>query len=83
MGIGDNFRFIISSVIMKLMRDEVREVMSPLQTCAGHAGGIEATVHSMQQLYEDNETEGYRLIDAENAFNCMNRKVALRNIQVL
>ena len=65
--IGDIFRRIISSVIMKLMRDEVIEVMGPLQTCAGHAGGIEATVHAMQQLYEDKETEGCLLIDAENA----------------
>ena len=43
---------------MQLMRDEVIEVMGLLQTCAGHAGGIEATVHAMQQLYEDKETEG-------------------------
>ena len=57
-GIVDIFRRIISSVIMKLMRDEAREVMGPLQTCADHAGGIEATVHAMQQLYEDKETEG-------------------------
>ena len=78
-GIGDFF----SSVIMKLMPDEAREVMGPLQTCAGHAGGIEATGHAMQQLYGDKETEGCLLIDAENAFNGMNRKVALRNIQVL
>ena len=65
---------------MKLMRDEVIEVMGPLQTCAGQAGGIEATVHAMQHFYEDKETEGCLLIDAENAFNRMNRKVALRNI---
>ena len=82
-GIGDIFRRIISSVIRKLMRDEVREVMGPIQQCVGHVCGIEATVHAMQQLYEDKETEGCLLIDAANAFNRMNRKVALRSIQVL
>ena len=77
---GDIFRRIISSVIKKLMRDEVKEIVGPLQACAGHAV---ATVNAMQQFYEDNETEGCLLIDAENAFNSMNRKVALRIIQVL
>ena len=81
-GKGVFFRRIISCVIMKLMRDKV-EVMGPLQTCAGQAGGIEATVHPMQQLYEHNAMDGSLFIDAENAFNRMNRRVALRNIQVL
>ena len=37
----------------------------------------------MQQLYEDMKTEGCLLIDADNAFNRMNRKVVLGNIQML
>ena len=45
--------------------------------------GSEAAVHEARTLFEDNETDCILLVDAENAFNNLNRQVALHNIQVL
>ena len=82
-GIGDVFRRIITSAIMSIMKDEIRSTVGPLQTCAGHSGGIEAAVHSMKTIFQSTECEGILFVDAENAFNKLNRAAALRNIQVL
>jgi len=34
----------------------------------------------MRQVFEDSQTEAVLLVDATNAFNCLNRQVALRNV---
>ena len=36
----------------------------------------------MRLIFEDSSTETVILVDANNAFNSMNRKIALHNIQV-
>ncbi len=52
-----------------------------LQTCSGTESGIEAAIHAMKQLFEEEESEAVLLIDAKNAFNTLNRHVALNTIQ--
>ena len=42
---------------------------------------IEAAIHAMKSVFDDDETEGLLLADTTNAFNCLNREVYLRNIQ--
>ena len=37
----------------------------------------------MKQAYEDEAVKAVLLVDAKNAFNCLNREAALRNIQHL
>ena len=51
--------------------------------CAGHEAGAEAVVHAMSSIFPDDQTEAVILGDAENAFNNLNRRVALLNIAVL
>ena len=53
-----------------------------MQTCAGHGAGAEAAIHSMREIFQQESTDAVLLIDAKNAFNCLNRSVALHNIQV-
>jgi hypothetical protein len=48
--------------------------------CVGYDNGVEVACHAMQAVFEDDNTEAVLLVDAENAFNSMNRKVALFNI---
>ena len=54
----------------------------PLQVCAGHSAGAEAAIHAMSQVFDEEETDGILLIDATNAFNQMNRAVAMHNAQI-
>ena len=54
---------------------------APLQTCAGLDGGIEASVHAVRQIFNDEKVEGILLVDAINAFNTLNRKAALHNMR--
>jgi len=80
-GIGDVVRRIISRATTMVLKPELVESTAPLQTCAGLKGGIEASIHAIRRKYEDEETEGILLVDASNAFNALNRKAALHNIQ--
>ena len=49
----------------------------------GLKGGAEAAIHGMKNIFEMETTEAVILVDAENAFNELNRSVALHNIQYL
>ena len=51
--------------------------------CAGIEGGCEAAIHSMREMFEDEENEAALLIDATNAFNAANRCATLHNISIL
>ena len=76
-GIGEVARRIIGKAIARVLGHEIQEATGPLQTCAGHLSGCEAAVHAMHQVYEDGDAEGVILVDATNAFNCLNRQTAL------
>ena len=52
-----------------------------LQMCTGVKSGIEATVHVNNDAWQDKSTEAFLMVDADNAFNRLNRKVALHNIK--
>ena len=61
---------------------DVVEATTPIQICSGIPSGVEAAVHAVRSMFDDPNTEGVLLVDASNAFNSMNRSVALKNIQV-
>ena len=52
-----------------------------MQLCAGQSAGVEAAIHAMRQTFEADATDGVLLVDADNAFNRVNRELALRNIE--
>ena len=45
--------------------------------------GVESAIHAMKGFLDDDESDGILLIDADNAFNRVNRRVALWNIQYI
>ena len=82
-GIGEVLRRIIGKSVMTLLKGSITKAAGPIQACAGHRGGTEAAIHAMKELFQNSETEAVLLVDASNAFNCMNRGTALHNMQLL
>ena len=59
-----------------------QEAAGPLQTATGLKAGAEAAINSMRFIFEDPSSEAIILVDTSNAFNSLNRKVALHNSQI-
>ena len=51
--------------------------------CGGQQAGNEAAIHAMHDIYNDDDCEAMLLVDATNAFNSLNRKVALQNLKII
>ena len=81
-GVGEVMRRVIGKVVSHSSSEEIKQAAGPLQTCAGQGAGAEAAIHAMRQTFESEATEAVLLIDASNAFNRLNRAVALHNVQV-
>ena len=82
-GVVEVLRRIVGKTISHHCQNEIKEAAGPLQTCAGHGAGAEAAIHAMRTIYQQEATDAVLLIDAKNAFNCLNRSVALHNIQII
>ena len=80
-GIGEVLRRIVGKAITSVTKKEVVQATAPIQVCAGLAGGVEAAVHALRRIFNDTETDAVILVDADNAFNRLNRQTALHNIQ--
>ena len=80
-GVGEVLRRIAGKV--KVVKEDIKKAAGCLQLCAGQGAGCEATIHAMHKIFESNDTEAILIVDAENAFNSINRKAQLRNIEYL
>ena len=79
-GVCETLRRIIGKAFMVIVGPDVQSVAGSLQLCAGQDAGVEAAVHAMRKIFDDSETEAILLVDADNAFNRLNRRVTLLNI---
>lgn len=82
-GIGETYRRIIGKAIVAYLKVPILKATGATQLCAGQEAGCEAAIHSMMQLFEADETDALLLVDADNAFNRLNRKAVLHNINFL
>ncbi len=73
-GIGD-------TSILKVVKGEIQEATGSKQLCTGQISGVEAAIHTARECFLKEDTQAVLLIDATNAFNSLNRNVALHNIQ--
>ena len=80
-GIGEVMRRIIGRTITKCLKNELMSLGSNYQLCLGQKCGIEYAIHTLRNQYSKTSADAVLLIDAENAFNSLNRKLALRNIK--
>ena len=82
-GVAEVCRRIVGKAILHVVRTDVQQVAGCIQLCAGQQGGCEAAIHATRMMFEDDSCEGVLLIDASNAFNRLNRRVALSNVKTV
>ena len=82
-GVGEILRRIIGKAVNAHIKNRIMKSVGSLQTCAGQSGGTEAAVHAMNDIFHKDECEVVLLVDANNAFNAMNRKAAIENVKIL
>ena len=71
--IGDCLRRIIGKAVLTILKEDIIEQAGSLQSCAGVKGGIEANIHAMKEMYDDEGSQGPIQADASNAFNLLNK----------
>ena len=64
---------------MKVVKRDLQEAIGSTQLSAGQDAGCEATVHAMEHLFVEDDTEAMILVHATNAFNWLNRQASLLN----
>ena len=82
-GVSEVMRRIIGKTIAWSLSSDIQEAAGPLQVATGLKGGAEAAIHSMREIFNDDASDAVILVDAENAFNKLNRLVALHNVQYI
>ena len=82
-GVGEAIRKIIETCIGWVVKKDIQEAAGPLQMATGLQFGDEAAIHSMKEIFHDEQTDAVILVDASNTPNSLNRNVALHNIQIL
>ena len=82
-GVCEVIRRIVGKAILVVVGPDILQAAGPLQLCVGQEAGCEAAFHAMREVFRDAETDAVILVDATNAFNNLNRRVALINIQYL
>ena len=80
-GIGEVLRRIVGKAVMTTLNQDIIMNTAPMQLCGGLQGGVEAAIHAVRKIFEEEATEAILLVDAENAFNALNRNTALRNLR--
>ena len=68
---------------MMLFKNDITHGTGALQLRARQDTVVEAVVHAMHHIFSEENTEAVLLIDAENSFNSINRKVMLHNTKFL
>ena len=79
-GICETARQTISKAVLFATKSDLQDATGSVQLCAGQIAGTEAAVHAMRAAFQNGETEAVLLVDA---FNSLNRQVALHNIRHL
>ena len=79
-GIGQIWRRFIAKLVLAVAGPSATQSAGMDQLCVGMQSGIEGAVHAANKVWEDHTTEpdfGFLLLDANNAFNRINRSTML------
>ena len=72
--VGEVLRRLGGKVVMYVAKKDVQHAAGALQVCAGQSARAEASIHGMHNLFQEDKIVAFLLIDAENAFNSINRE---------
>ena len=81
--IGEVLRRLIGKSVVTVLKPNVLQSVGDLQLCGGQKSGCEAAVHAMRILSKEADCDGILLVDADNAFNRINRRVMIHNVQII
>ena len=82
-GVGEVLRSIAGKVIMMVFKKDITNAAGPAQHSGGQEAGAEAAIHAMRDIFANEDTEAVLLIEAENTFNSINRKVMPHNLNFI
>ena len=82
-GIGEALRRIVRKAVIATLKDDISKCGGSIQLCAGQKSGNEIAIHSANDLFIEDDSQGLLQIDADNAFNSINRKVARQNLNII
>ena len=68
---------------MLIFKKDITDAAGPPQLSAGQEAGAEAVMHAMQDIFANEDTEAFLLIDDQNAFYSINLKVMLHNLNFI
>ena len=80
-GVGKVIRRIVGKAILSVIKPMVVDNAGFQQLCAGQESGTEASIHSLREILDEDDTDGVLFLDASNAFNTINRKAMINNLQ--
>ena len=81
--IGEVLRRIMGKCIMQIVGQDVQAAVGTSQFCGGQAAGVEAAIHKIRSLFENDDCHAALLSDADSAFQLVNRKAGLWNVQYI
>ena len=61
--------------VWEVINKDVLNTARSQQVCTGQEAGAEATIRAMYGIYNHEHSKAVLLVDAENAFNSINRNV--------
>ena len=82
-GVGKILRMIAGKAVMMFFKNDIAHDAGALQLSAVQDAGVEAVVNAIHDIFSEKNTKAVLLIDAENDFNSIIRKVMLHNMKVL
>ena len=82
-GIGEVLRRIIGKSLMTVLKSDITRAAGVSQVCAGHPSGCEAAIHALRKVFASMSTDAVLLVDADNAFNRLNRATSGTPVHLL
>jgi hypothetical protein len=79
-GIGEVVRRIVGKAILRVFSADLKRVAGGDQLCVGQRAGIESAIHDLRTSFNASNEQCLLQIDADNAFNTLNRSLLLHNI---